>query len=154
MRRSSVWWLSILSAGSQAMGKIWLRRRWHHSLLSPQRQSECAKTVNTRVQSVLKLCQRFVILPTETNPAGWQNIGVIIHWLEHNYEPTTRELQLCSPETSSLWHTRDHLRLKDGVLFYVWADRDDRSQCLVVPAEIRLRVLYYWHDSKRIGTPW
>ena len=80
-----------------------------------------------------------------------ENIGVIIHWLEHSYVPTTRVLQLCGPETRALWLTRDHLVLKDGVLFYVWADRDDRSQCLVVPAELRLRVLYHCHDSKNSG---
>ena len=80
-----------------------------------------------------------------------ENIGVIIHWLEHSYVPTTRVLQLCGPETRALWLTRDHLVLKDGVLFYVWADRDDRSQCLVIPAELRLRVLYHCHDSKNSG---
>ena len=80
-----------------------------------------------------------------------ENIGVIIHWLEHSYVPTTRVLQLCGPETRALWLTREHLGLKDGVLFYVWADRDDRSQCLVVPAELRLRVLYHCHDSKDSG---
>ena len=78
-----------------------------------------------------------------------ENIGVIIHWLEHSYVPTTRVLQLCGPETRALWLTRDHLVF--GVLFYVWADRDDRSQCLVVPAELRLRVLYHCHDSKNSG---
>ena len=78
-----------------------------------------------------------------------KNIGVIIHWLEHSYEPTTRELQLCGRETRALWLTREHLHLKDGVLFYVWADRDDRSQCLFVPTEHRLRVLYYCHDKNR-----
>ena len=39
----------------------------------------------------------------------------------------------------------------DGVLFYVWADHDNRCQCLVVPTELRLRVLYHCHDAKEAG---
>ena len=27
------------------------------------------------------------------------NIDIVINWLEHTYEPTTRELQLTGPET-------------------------------------------------------
>ena len=47
------------------------------------------------------------------------DIGVIIYGLEHFYDPTTRELQSCGPETRALWFTRDHHVLKEGVLFYV-----------------------------------
>ena len=80
-----------------------------------------------------------------------ENIGIIMHWLEHSYEPSTRQLQLSSPDTRALWLARDHLILKDGVLFYVWADHDNRCQCLVVPTELRLRVLYHCHDAKEAG---
>ena len=80
-----------------------------------------------------------------------RNIGTIIHWLEHNYEPSTRTLQLCSPETRALWLMRDQLCFRDSVLFYVWTDCENRSQCLVVPAELRLKVLYYCHDSRESG---
>ena len=80
-----------------------------------------------------------------------ENIGTIMHWLEHSYEPSTRQLQLSSPDTRALWLARDHLVLKDGVLFYVWADHDNRCQCLVVPTELRLRVLYHCHDAKEAG---
>ena len=80
-----------------------------------------------------------------------KNIGIITHWLEHSYEPSIRELQLCGPETRALWLMRDQLIFIDGILYYVWADRNNRSPCLVVPAELRLKVLYYCHDSRDSG---
>ena len=80
-----------------------------------------------------------------------QNIGLVMNWLEHSYEPTTRELQLTGPETRSLWLTRDQLKLQQGILYYSWSNCDYRSDCLVVPAELRPRVLYYCHDSKGSG---
>ena len=46
-----------------------------------------------------------------------KNIGVILEWLEHTYEPSTKVLQLCSPETRALWLTRNQLLIKDGILF-------------------------------------
>ena len=46
---------------------------------------------------------------------------------------------------------RDQLIFKDGILYFVWADRNNRSPCLVVPAELRLKVLYYCHDSRDSG---
>ena len=56
-----------------------------------------------------------------------QDIGIVVNWLEHLYEPSTRELQLCGPETRALWLTKDQLKLKNGVLYYSWANRLDRS---------------------------
>ena len=44
------------------------------------------------------------------------NIGIVINWLEHSYEPTTRELQLTGPETRALWLNRDFLKLQDGIV--------------------------------------
>ena len=79
------------------------------------------------------------------------NIGLVMNWLEHSYEPTTRELQLTGPETRSLWLTRDQLKLQQGILYYSWSNCDYRSDCLVVPAELRPRVLYNCHDSKGSG---
>ena len=61
------------------------------------------------------------------------NIGIVINWLEHSYEPTTRELQLTHPETRALWLNRDFLKLQDGILFYSWANLENRSDCFVVP---------------------
>lgn len=79
------------------------------------------------------------------------NIGVVIRWIEYPYEPTTRELQLSSPETRALWLTRDQLVFQDGVMFYSWTNIEGRSNCLIVPAELRDRVLYYCHNSKDSG---
>ena len=44
-----------------------------------------------------------------------------------------------------------NLILKNGVLFYVWADHDNRCQCLVVPTELRMRVLYHCHNATEAG---
>ena len=79
------------------------------------------------------------------------SIGIVINWLEHSYEPTTRELQLTGPETRALWLNRDHLKLQDGILYYSWTNQIDRSECLIVPLELRSRVLYFCHDSKSSG---
>ncbi|MCG8035188.1 MAG: DDE-type integrase/transposase/recombinase [Candidatus Thiodiazotropha taylori] len=79
------------------------------------------------------------------------SIGLVMHWLEHCYEPTTRELQLCSPETRALWMTRDQLVFQDNVMYYSWTYREGLSKCLVVPKELRDRVLYFCHDSKDSG---
>ena len=76
---------------------------------------------------------------------------MVINWLEHSYEPTTRELQLSSPETRVLWLTKNYLKLQNGVLYYSWANYPGRSDCLVVPTVLRPRVLYYSHDSKGSG---
>ncbi|MCG8048702.1 MAG: DDE-type integrase/transposase/recombinase, partial [Candidatus Thiodiazotropha endolucinida] len=37
------------------------------------------------------------------------------------------------------------------VLYYSWANRDDRSDCLVGPAKFRQKVLYLCHDLKSSG---
>ncbi|MEW8187006.1 MAG: reverse transcriptase domain-containing protein, partial [Candidatus Thiodiazotropha endolucinida] len=79
------------------------------------------------------------------------NIGVVIRWIEYPYEPTTRELQLSSPETRALWLTRDQLVFQDGVMYYSWTNIEGRSNCLIVPAELRDKVLYYCHNSKESG---
>ena len=79
------------------------------------------------------------------------NIGIVIGWLEHSYAPTIRKLHLTGPETRVLWLTRDHLTLQCGISYYSWANLKCRSECLVVPMELRPRVLYYCHDSKGSG---
>ena len=78
------------------------------------------------------------------------NIGIVINWIEHSYEPTTPELQLTGPETRALWLTRDHLKLQDGILYYSWTNLAGRSDCSCF-YELRPRVLYFCHDSKGSG---
>ena len=56
-------------------------------------------------------------------------ICIVIDWIEHSYEPTTRELQLTGPITRALWLTRDHLKLQHGKLYYSWADLAGLSDC-------------------------
>ena len=80
------------------------------------------------------------------------NIDIVINWLEHSYEPTTRELQLNGPETRALWLNRDFLKLQDGIILnYSWANLEGCSDCLVVPLELGTRLLYYSHDWKGSG---
>lgn len=50
------------------------------------------------------------------------NLGLIIKWLEHDYEPPRRELLLTSPETRSPWLCRYRLDLIDGILYYSWSE--------------------------------
>ena len=60
-------------------------------------------------------------------------------------------MQLRSPETRALWLTRDQLVFQDGVMYYSWTNIEGRSNCLIVPAELRDKVLYYCHNSKESG---
>ena len=79
------------------------------------------------------------------------NIGIVMHWLEHDYEPTTRELQLSGPETRALWLNREHIVFQNHVMYYSWTYRECRSCCLIVPSELRDKVLYFCHNSKDSG---
>ena len=81
------------------------------------------------------------------------DIGLILYWLEHGYDPSTRELKLCSPETRSLWLTRSQLMVKNGALYYLWSypETGTSKQCLVVPNELRSQVLHFCHNSKECG---
>ena len=106
--------------------------------------SSSAQTVSNWMEGV----SRLELMEAQTQDP---NIGLVMNWLEHSYEPTTRELQLTGPETRSLRLTRDQLKLQQGILYYSWSNCDYRSDCLVVPAELRPRVLYYCHDSKGSG---
>ena len=74
-----------------------------------------------------------------------------MHWIEHQYEPTTRKLQLSGPETRALWLNREHVMFQDRVMLYSWTYREGRSICLIVPIELRDRILYFCHDSKDSG---
>ena len=44
------------------------------------------------------------------------NIGIVIYWLEQDYDPSKRELLLTSPETRALWSCRNQLSFPKGVL--------------------------------------
>ena len=80
-----------------------------------------------------------------------QNIGVVLAWLEHFHKPSTKELQMSSPETRALWLYRDQLCIQDGIMYYDWLYHEGRSRCLVVPNCLRQKVMYYCHDSKDSG---
>ena len=79
------------------------------------------------------------------------NIGIVMHWIEHKYEPTTRELQLSGPETRALWLNREQIVFQDRVMYYSWTYREGSSKCLIVPIEFRDRILFFCHDSKDSG---
>ena len=106
----------------------------------------------SEIQASLQLDGR-VIFPRAQKGTKWgrKHWHFFNYWLEHSYEPTTRELQLTGPETRALWLNRDFLKLQDGILFYSCANLEGRSDCLVVPLKLRTRVLYYSHNSKGSG---
>ncbi len=81
------------------------------------------------------------------------DIGLVVTWLEHGYEPPVRELQLTSPVTRSLWLTRNQLVIRDSVLYYSWKSNDTgiTRLCLVIPLQLRSKVLYFCHNSKDAG---
>ena len=79
------------------------------------------------------------------------NIGIVMHWIEHKNESATRELQLSGPETRALWFNREQIVFQDRVMYYSWTYREGRSRCLIVPIELRDRILYFCHDSKDFG---
>jgi len=79
------------------------------------------------------------------------DIHPIINWLERDKNPSPNELRLHSPATRALWMCRGQLCLQQGVLYYTWKNKIDRSRCLVVPKTIRNEVLRYCHDLKTSG---
>ena len=81
------------------------------------------------------------------------DIGLVIHWLEHGYLPSKRELLLTSPETRALWSCRSNLEFSNGVLFYLWSEHPSLGSrlCVVVPYSLRKEVLQNCHDSRVSG---
>ena len=74
----------------------------------------------------------------------------IFKWLEE--PPSQAALQLQGHKTKALWRNKDHLILKNGVLYYKWFLPDSSTiQKLVVPDNLRAELLQLAHDSKGGG---
>lgn len=81
------------------------------------------------------------------------DISLIIYWLQHDYQPSNQELQLCSNYTRLLWLNKDKLSFRSGVLYYIWINHDKLGsrECLIVPVSLREKVLKACHDDRNSG---
>ena len=79
------------------------------------------------------------------------DISPVMRWLENEIVPLKDILFLSSPATKSLWLCRLRLSIIDGVMYYVWLNKEDRRVCLVVPEKLRKKILSSCHDSKTAG---
>ena len=79
------------------------------------------------------------------------DISPVMRWLENEIVPLKDILFLSSPATKSLWLCRLRLSIIDGVMYYIWLNKEDRRVCLVVPEKLRKTILSSCHDSKTAG---
>ena len=83
----------------------------------------------------------------------------LFEWLSSNPDPTQGALALASPVAKALWHNRQLLALKEGVLYYEWHPPQSSRVpsgaltriCLVVPHCLREEVMRLCHDLPSSG---
>ena len=76
----------------------------------------------------------------------------LIDWLETGKKDSVLPGMFArSPATKALWLSRKQLRIRDGVLYYVWLDIDSETFKLVVPETLRSEVLKFCHDTRSAG---
>ena len=75
------------------------------------------------------------------------DICPLITWMESGATPQDAEVLLQSASTRQLWLCRSQLRLKEGVLYYIWEEDKDRRWLFVVPASLRDMLMKQCHDS-------
>ena len=80
---------------------------------------------------------------------GDPNLNFILEWLES--DPTQYDLFLGSPALRYYWLHRDHLEIKNDVLYYRWKGIPDDKLLLVIPYNLREEVLTHCHDLKLGG---
>ncbi len=80
-----------------------------------------------------------------------QNLCPVIDWLEAKVIPSSQELAAVSPATRHLWLCKSQLLLKDTVLLYRWVENGQDRLKLVVPFQLRTKVLFMVHDAKSGG---
>ena len=78
------------------------------------------------------------------------DLSLIIQHLDKT-EPKQQELFLGSPTLCFYWLKREHLKIKDGVLYYQWKGIPEDRLLLVVPHELKSEVLTHCHDLKLGG---
>ena len=79
------------------------------------------------------------------------NIATVITWLESDHSPTKSELKLKSASTRHYWSIRSQLVWRHKVLFYTWQDAVETRLLLVVPQDLKSKVLFQCHDSNLSG---
>ena len=84
-----------------------------------------------------------------------KEVAIVRQWLIDGVEPAHDVLYLQGAITKSLWTLRQHLVVRDEVLYYRWIGRVGQpSQLLiVVPFHLRAQVLELAHDIKAAGHP-
>ena len=55
-------------------------------------------------------------------------------------EPEQQELFLGSPALHFYWLKREHLKIKDGILYYQWKGIPEDRLLLVVPHELKSKI--------------
>jgi hypothetical protein len=112
------------------------------------------KTISTSDQSTsnwLECLSRQQLQDTQFDDP---DVSIIIYWLQHDYEPSIRELQLCSAATRSYWLNKGRLIFKEGVFYYSLGyitQKLGTRDYLIVPISLREKVLSACHYDKNSG---
>ena len=72
----------------------------------------------------------------------------LICWLESEERPRESDVLLQSASTRHFWLCRSQLKLKQGVLYYIWEEDKSHRWLLVVPTGLKESLLQQCHDSK------
>ena len=92
-------------------------------------------------------------VPIYSNQQLWKiqmndlDLSLIIQHLDKT-EPEQQELFLGSPAVCFYWFKREHLKIKNGVLYCQWKGIPKDRLLLVVPYELKSEVLTHCHDLK------
>ena len=79
------------------------------------------------------------------------DINCLLQWMEHQTQPSQRELHLSSPAVKYFWANQKLLQVKDGVLHYRWVEEVNTRSLLVVPNSLKKEILHRCHDLKLSG---
>ena len=79
------------------------------------------------------------------------DIRPVLSWLEAGGVSKEAELQMQSASTRHYWVHRAQLRMKGGVLYYLWNTGTQTILLLVVPKELKTSVLEQVHDTITAG---
>ena len=80
------------------------------------------------------------------------NIGPLISWKGQNSEPDQNELMIQCPAVKHFWLNKNLLELKEGVLYYIWHDKQEELHLLLmIPDNLKQEVLNHCHDSVTAG---
>ena len=78
------------------------------------------------------------------------DLRVLRSWMKGEKEPQRETIAAQSPDVKGLWTNRPLLKWKDGVLWYLWKDREDR-ELFLVPRHMRKDLLRLARDNAASG---